>query len=345
MIDVCVLAGDDVNPKRKSVRALLDTGAIVSAVDSASIRELECLTGDTDANENRVKSTLNRIKINKTHIRGAFYQKGIQVEKMVQLTIELRDNRNIVKKIVHEFFEIGSLFVPMILGADFLSKQRLLVGCGDSIVVAADSVKIEEPIPIPEIDPPPSRAIETPEILNAQQRKVKQVENATLIPMIKTNVSIAASRANTDNEKFVSSRVSDGDTVSPDFASKLDDLLKQNRELLDGTFRKVRDYEHVIRMVNTKPYKGHTYPIPHKYHEEVKSQIDEMERIGVIRRAAKQYISPLVAIKKPNSKIRICLDARMVNDRMESDHAQPPTIDEVLAGVGRKRIFSKLGIT
>lgn len=98
-------------------------------------------------------------------------------------------------------------------------------------------------------------------------------------------------------------------------------------------------------MNDVRPFKAKTYPIPRKHLEEVQALIREMENAGVVEKAATQYLSPLVAVKKPNGKIHVCLDARSINERMQADHAQPPTIDEVLTSVGRKRIFTKLDIS
>lgn len=55
-----------------------------------------------------------------------------------------------------------------------------------------------------------------------------------------------------------------------------------------------------------KPFKGHTYPVPDKYKENVREYLREFETQGIIGRAATQYISPLVVvIKKTTGKIRL----------------------------------------
>lgn len=126
--------------------------------------------------------------------------------------------------------------------------------------------------------------------------------------------------------------------------NSLDSLMTRYDSLMDGGIGRAKFYTHNIQMENTKPHKGKTYPIPKKYFAEVKRQIKDMEKANIIKKAATQYINPLVAVVKPNGKIRICLDARTINDKMKNDHAQPPTIDEVLGNIGQRRIFSKLDI-
>lgn len=68
-----------------TIKALLDTDAMMSMVRSGALNKIEC----DDA-----KKTFPRIKVNKTHIRGAFNQKGVITDKLVQLTFELKDSKS-----------------------------------------------------------------------------------------------------------------------------------------------------------------------------------------------------------------------------------------------------------
>lgn len=40
----------------------------------------------------------------------------------------------------------------------------------------------------------------------------------------------------------------------------------------------------------------------------------------------------------------MCFDATQVNAKMANDHAQPPTIEEVLARIGHKNVLTKLDV-
>lgn len=115
--------------------------------------------------------------------------------------------------------------------------------------------------------------------------------------------------------------------------------------LLDGSLGLIREYTHEIQMHDTTPRKPRSFPIPLKYREEVRIQITEMENLGVIRKEATEYINPLVVALRSNGKLRICLDARAINEKMMNEHAQPPTIDEVLALIEDRRFFSKIDIS
>lgn len=50
----------------------------------------------------------------------------------------------------------------------------------------------------------------------------------------------------------------------------------------------------------------------------------------VIARAAVNYVSPMTVVRKKDGTVRICLDARVLNKRMVSDTASPPSTEEIL---------------
>lgn len=103
-------------------------------------------------------------------------------------------------------------------------------------------------------------------------------------------------------------------------------------------------YQHMITMTDKRPHECRWFPIARKNVEWARKKIKEMEQLGVVSKAATQYVNPLVVVEKTNGKLRLCLDARTINSKMENDHAQPPTIDEMLANMEQKRLFSKLDV-
>lgn len=75
------------------------------------------------------------------------------------------------------------------------------------------------------------------------------------------------------------------------------------------------------------------------------NHLKELEKSDIIERAATQYINPLIVVVKKSGEIRLCLDAREINKRMENDHDQPSTIDEIFRLVGSRKYFSMLDIS
>lgn len=63
--------------------------------------------------------------------------------------------------------------------------------------------------------------------------------------------------------------------------------------------------------------------------EKVDNTINTMLKIGVIERSDSTYINPLVVAAKKDFDIRLCLDARELNERLESDHDGPEEMEQV----------------
>ncbi|KAL7297648.1 hypothetical protein TKK_0009316 [Trichogramma kaykai] len=113
-------------------------------------------------------------------------------------------------------------------------------------------------------------------------------------------------------------------------------------------FRKVpgrfRSYEHTIIMKNDEPFFLKSYPIPDKYREQVSQEVAKMLRQGIIERSTTPYISPLVVVPKKDGSVRLCLDARQINDRMQEDHDGPEEIDQVLRRCQEIGVMSSLDL-
>lgn len=121
-------------------------------------------------------------------------------------------------------------------------------------------------------------------------------------------------------------------------------LLNKYSLLFDGTLGLIKGYTHIIEIKDNRPHKPRSFPVPLKYREEVHEQLQEMEFMGVIKKQATEFVNPLVVALRSNGKIRICLDARSINEKMANEHAQPPSIYEVLTLVGDRKFFSKIDI-
>jgi hypothetical protein len=121
-------------------------------------------------------------------------------------------------------------------------------------------------------------------------------------------------------------------------------LLDEHCDLFDDTVGRINHYECQILLKSNRPYKKKTYPIPEIHLPRVRKYMRNLERTGIIRREATEFVNPLVVVVKKSGDIRLCLDARELNKRIASDHAQPPTIEEVFRRIGTKRIFSTLDV-
>ena len=89
-------------------------------------------------------------------------------------------------------------------------------------------------------------------------------------------------------------------------------------------------YEHRIRLRDSKAIMRRSYPVPFAMRERVGAEMVEMLAAGIIERSDSQYCNPLRIVEKKDGRIRICLDARFLNNIIESDNESPPIIGEIL---------------
>lgn len=81
----------------------------------------------------------------------------------------------------------------------------------------------------------------------------------------------------------------------------------------------IKDFECHIEMKDSRRHKGPTYRVAQEFILEVQRQMQELLKLEVIEEAATDFINSLVVARKPNGDVRICLDARGLNERMVSD--------------------------
>ncbi|CAB4034914.1 Hypothetical predicted protein, partial [Paramuricea clavata] len=77
---------------------------------------------------------------------------------------------------------------------------------------------------------------------------------------------------------------------------------------------------------------------------ELKKEIEEMERRGVIAKVttSTEWISSMVAVRKPSGKLRICIDPKDLNKALLRPHYPIPTIDEILPRLANAKVFTVL---
>jgi hypothetical protein len=88
-------------------------------------------------------------------------------------------------------------------------------------------------------------------------------------------------------------------------------------------------YVHVIKMHDITPFLTKGYPIAFSLRLEVEAVIEQMLALGVIKREASPFASPLTVVRKKDGSVRIWLDARWVNQRMVADCKTPRTPEDL----------------
>ena len=72
--------------------------------------------------------------------------------------------------------------------------------------------------------------------------------------------------------------------------------------------------------------------VPAPLRQNVKDELDRIERLGVVERVQEptEWVNSLVAVLKPNGKIRLCIDPKDLNRAIKREQYPMKTIDEVI---------------
>lgn len=122
-------------------------------------------------------------------------------------------------------------------------------------------------------------------------------------------------------------------------------ILLENSSVFSEQPGRIKGYEHEILLKDYTPFFFKSYAIPIKFRDIVKKQIEEMVGWNVIEPAQTEYISPLVVVAKKDKSIRVCLDARYLNERMVRDHVMPPNPEELVFPFGEQAVLSTIDLT
>lgn len=107
--------------------------------------------------------------------------------------------------------------------------------------------------------------------------------------------------------------------------------------------------KHRIKLKDETPIYTKTYRYPHIHKEEVKKQVQDMLRQGIIKPSKSPWSSPIwiVPKKADNSlkkKWRMVVDYRKLNEKTIDDKYPIPNITDVLDKLGRSQYFSTLDL-
>lgn len=101
---------------------------------------------------------------------------------------------------------------------------------------------------------------------------------------------------------------------------------------------------HTIDVGTAEPVKQRFYPVSPAVQQQMYSEIERMLKLGVIQESDSSWSSPMAMVKKPNGKIRLCLDARKVNEVTKKAAYPLPLIDGILSRLDRTKFISTVDL-
>ncbi|XP_040195295.1 uncharacterized protein LOC120928256 [Rana temporaria] len=102
--------------------------------------------------------------------------------------------------------------------------------------------------------------------------------------------------------------------------------------------------EHKIRLEEDKPFRERVRRIPLGDLEDLREQLAELKRTGIIRESRSPYASPIVVVRKKNGSLRLCIDYRTLNRRTIPDQYTTPRIEDALQSLSGAKWFSVLDL-
>ena len=106
--------------------------------------------------------------------------------------------------------------------------------------------------------------------------------------------------------------------------------------------------ELAIFTINTgdaRPIAQRLYMTAEKLKKGVEEELSWLLQRGFIEESCGEWASPIVTVKKPNGKIRICVDFRKVNEVTTPIPFYMPCIEEVLEATGQASVISKTDLS
>ena len=130
--------------------------------------------------------------------------------------------------------------------------------------------------------------------------------------------------------------------------SKLKMILSKYQDILNkdlGHCTKVK--AHIQLKSNAVPKFCKPRPIPFAYIEGVKEEIQRNVDAGILQKVdTSEWAAPIVPVKKPNGKIRICGDFKVtINPQIWVDQHPIPSVDELLTRLNNGQQFTKLDLS
>lgn len=133
--------------------------------------------------------------------------------------------------------------------------------------------------------------------------------------------------------------------LRPDQSEAVLGLVTKYRDVFSNKPGCATSYQHDIRLLSNKPFVKRSYPIPLAFRNAVDAEIEAMLEAGVIERSNSPYCNPLRIVKKKDGRVRLCLDARALNEVIEGDNESPPLIAELMQKHHGTEFFTTLDMT
>jgi hypothetical protein len=144
---------------------------------------------------------------------------------------------------------------------------------------------------------------------------------------------------------LVSSEEKTPAAVDQRYAQLLDEYADIAPDELPPGLPPARTVDMKIRLLPSKqpPFRP-TYHLAKKELEELRQQLEDLEKKGFIRPSTSPFGAPVLFVKKKGGDLRMCVDYRMLNEQTIRDRYALPLIDELFDQLSGAKVFSKIDL-
>ena len=150
----------------------------------------------------------------------------------------------------------------------------------------------------------------------------------------------------TKEEYLKTAKISD--ELKDDQIGEIRNLLVEFQELFARSLAELKTCNVVKHRIYTEPDQppihSRPYRLPQAYRAEVETQITDLLRCGILKESHSPWSSPLVVVKKPDGKLRLCVDYRRLNAVSKLDQFPLPLIGTILDSMSGSQLFTTLDL-
>lgn len=313
------------NSKLPFIKIKIGVNNYTTLVDSGSEKSLikeDIIKENQDLFKNKI------VKINKINLVSAMKKKLTTIDRVVLVNLNIGD----IYLGEASFLIVNNLNMDAIIGYDILKEYGLVLDAKKGCIEVKNAiVNMNNMNNYNMLNMADGSEVDRAKILN--YNKVKSIIKGYGSVVMLNNIL-----GNVLEEEQV------GNIASED-KQRLFELLQEHIGLMNHEIRFAENYVHKLEVTEDKGFHTKVYPIPYRLKEKVNLEISKMLKDKIIEISKTHYVSPIVIVDKPGKdEIRLCLDARSINELCKPQYEQPQSLDNLLSKVWNKKIFSKLDL-
>ena len=122
-------------------------------------------------------------------------------------------------------------------------------------------------------------------------------------------------------------------------------LLQEYSDVFEGTGLIAGEY-HIDVDSSVKPVVHPPRKFPVSMRAELERELERLTEMGVLAPVTSPtpWVSSMVVVRKPNGKLRVCLDPRDLNHAIRRSHYPVPTIEQILPELTNAKVFSTVDV-